>query len=34
MSFDDGINISIADIGMCRSYLFCGNSVTFYEGGK
>ena len=34
MSFDDGVNISIADIGMGSSNLFYENSATFYEGGK
>jgi len=34
MSFNDGVNISVADIEMCSSYLFCESSVTFYEGGE
>jgi len=31
MSFDDGVNISVADIRTCSFDLFYENSVTFYE---
>ena len=31
MSFDDSVDISVADIEMCNSNLFCENSITFYE---
>ena len=31
MSFDDGVNINVADIETCSSDLFCENSVAFYE---
>jgi len=34
MSFDDGVNISVADIETCSSDLFYENSVTFYKGHK
>jgi len=31
MSFDDGADISVADIGTYSSDLFCENSITVYE---
>jgi len=31
ISFDDGVNISVADIGTCSSDLFYENFVRFYE---
>ena len=31
MSFDDGVDIRVADIGPCGSHLVRENSITFYE---